>query len=111
MNTNNLKQMEDELIDSIQQCCHCKMCLSACPTYEGWFTQTSIGRLAAIYAHLRYGLGSAEELSNLRFSCTTCRRCKTLCGVMSAGVDTTDIIVKARNLLSKRAEAGGERHE
>jgi len=109
MNTNNLKWLEDKIIDGIRQCSHCRMCVTACPTYEGWFTQTSMGRLAAIYAYLRYGLGSEEELSNLLFSCSTCRRCQSLCRAMSAGTDTTDLIVETRNYLAKRAEALGEK--
>ncbi len=103
----DLKQLEDEIIDGVRQCCHCKMCTTVCPTYEGWFTQTAMGRLAAIFAHLEYGLGSEEELSDLLFSCTTCRRCQSLCKVMSAGTESADLIVKTRHLLAKRAEARG----
>jgi Fe-S oxidoreductase len=100
-----LQKLESEIIDGIRQCSHCRMCVSVCPTYEGWFTQTSMGRLAAIYAHLRYELGSEEELSKLLFSCSTCRRCQNLCRALSAGADTTDLIVKTRNYLAKRAKA------
>jgi len=106
LNTNDLKQLEDEIIDGVRQCSHCKMCVTVCPTYEGWFTQSSMGRLAAIYAHFKYGLGTEEELSNLLFQCTTCHRCQSLCRAMSAGADITDLIVKTRNYLVKRAEAG-----
>ena len=104
-----LQRLEDEIINGVQQCSHCRMCVSVCPTCEGWFTQSSMGRLAAIYAHLKYGLGSEEELSNLLFACSTCRRCQNLCRAMSAGADTTDLIVKTRNFLAKRAEAHEEK--
>ena len=105
MNTNDLQQLENELIDGVRQCSHCKMCVTVCPTYEGWFTQSPMGRLSAIYAHFKYGLGTEEELSNLLFQCTTCRRCQSICRAMSAGTETTDLLVKARNYLAKRAEA------
>ena len=105
MNIDNLQQLKDDIVNGIRQCSHCKMCVSVCPTYEGWFTQSSMGRLAAIYAFLQFGLGSEEELSKLLFSCSTCRRCQSLCRAMSAGADTTDIIVKTRNLLARKAKS------
>jgi len=103
-----LQALEKDIIEGLRQCSHCKMCVSACPTYEGWYTQSSMGRLAAIYAFLMYGLGSEKELSKLLFSCSTCRRCQNICRAMSAGVETTDLIVKARNLLAIKFEAKGE---
>lgn len=103
-----VKALTDELVDLIADCIKCKQCVRFCPTYEGWYTQAPIGRLMAIYYHFKYGLGSEEELSDLLFACTTCRRCMQVCKLMSRGAKTTDIIIRARNLLVKRAKAREE---
>ena len=95
-------QIERELIDAIQVCRKCRMCVSVCPTYEGWFTQCSMGRLIAINLHLKYGLGTLEELSKLLFACTSCRRCEEKCKMVSMGVSPADIIVRARQLLVEK---------
>lgn len=100
-----LEGLLGEELDLLSDCQKCKQCLLFCPTYEGWYTQGTVGRLMAIYYHFKYGLGSEEELSDLLFACTTCRRCQTVCKLMATGVKSTDIIVKARNLLIKRAQA------
>jgi len=104
----DIQALKKDVIEGLRQCSHCKMCVGVCPTYEGWYTQSSMGRLAAIYAFLEYGLGSEKELSKLLFSCVACRRCQNICRAMSAGTETTDLIIKARNLLVKRSEAKGE---
>jgi Fe-S oxidoreductase len=103
------KVLEKEIIDSIQICRRCRMCVFMCPTYEGWLTQSALGRLAAINLHLKYGLGSEEELSNLLFSCTTCQRCQEKCKVVCAGVNPTEIIIKTRQFLVKRCKAKEEK--
>ena len=108
---NDLKELEKEIVSGIQSCINCRMCLAMCPTREGgWATQGSYGRLVAINLHLKFGLGSEEELSNLLFACSTCRRCMERCKMVSSGTQVTDIIVKARQYLAKRAKArGGEK--
>lgn len=101
------KLLEQEL-DLLADCQKCKQCLRVCPTYEGWYSKSPVGRLMAIYYYLKYGLGTEEKLSDLLFTCTTCRKCQTLCKTMGPGVKSTDIIVKARNLLVKKAQAREE---
>jgi Fe-S oxidoreductase len=64
-----------------------------------------MGRLVAINLHFKYGLGSKEELSDLLYSCTTCRRCEEQCRMISVGVSPADTILKARELLVKRCHA------
>lgn len=103
-----IKELEGEILDLLSDCQRCRMCIRVCPTYEGWYTQSPMGRLMAIHYHLKYGLGSEAELSNLLFACTACRKCKLICKVMSGGAESTDIILKARNLLVKRALARQE---
>jgi len=104
---NGLKELEKEITSGIQSCIRCRECLTMCPTYEGWATQGPYGRLMAINLHLKYGLGSEEELSDLLFACSTCRLCMERCKRLSSGTKTTDIIVKARQYLAKRAKARG----
>jgi len=99
------KDLEKEIFEQTLRCSKCRMCVSMCPTYEGWLTQSSVGRLLAINLHFKYGLGSEEELSKLLFSCTTCRRCQERCKALATGVTPTDTIIKARQLLVKRAQA------
>lgn len=98
-----LKDLIDEELDLLSDCQKCKMCLRVCPTYEGWYTQGPVGRLMAVYYYYKYGLGDKKQLSSLLYTCTTCRRCQTLCKTMSTGVRSTDIIIKARNLLVRGA--------
>lgn len=105
MTSDNLKELEKEILVGIQLCIKCRMCVNMCPTYEGWSTQGPYGRLMAINLHFKYGLGSEEELSDLLFACTTCRRCQERCKMLSTSAGSTDTIVKARNLLVKRAQA------
>ena len=102
---NNLQELEKQLLDEIGICRKCRMCVGMCPTYEGWFTESSMGRLVAINLHFKYGLGSEEELSDLLYACTTCRRCEERCRMVSVGVSPADTIVKARELLVKRCRA------
>lgn len=101
MKTNAANELEKTLLDLLSDCTRCKMCVSMCPTYEGWFSQSPVGRLMAILHHLKYGIGSEKELADLLFSCTTCRKCQVTCGRRSAGTKTLDIIIKARNFLVK----------
>lgn len=91
-----------EVIEAIQICRKCRMCIPVCPTYEGWFTQSSMGRLTSINLHFKYGLGTLENLSTLLYACTTCRRCEERCRMVSMGVSPADIIVRARQLLVKK---------
>ena len=109
MVTDELKKLEKEILSEIQQCFKCRMCVGICPTYEGWYTESALGRLMAINLHFKYGLGSEEELSNLLFTCTTCGRCKVMCKTLSKAVDSTDTFIKARNLLVKRAQDRGKK--
>ena len=95
-----------EEIDLLKVCQKCKMCLSVCPLYKDWYTEGPIGRILAIYYHFNYNIGSKQELSDLLFSCTTCRKCQVLCKQMAMGVKTTDLIVMARRILVEMQELG-----
>jgi len=107
--TDGIKELEEEILANIQTCINCRMCVNMCPTYEGWVTQSAFGRLAAINLHLRYGLGSEEELSRLIFQCATCRRCQERCRMLSTNVTPTDTIIKTRQLLARKAQARGRK--
>jgi heterodisulfide reductase subunit C len=100
-------QLEKEITESVQRCWKCKMCVAMCPTYEGWFTQSTAGRLMAINLYIKHGLGSLEDLSNILYSCTTCRRCQDRCKELSTDCRPADTILKARKYLVKLAETEG----
>lgn len=96
-----LKQLLDKELDLLSDCQKCKQCVRFCPTYEGWYGRSPVGRLMAIYYHFKYGLGSDRELAELLYTCTGCRKCQTACKLMATGVKSTDIIMVARQLLVK----------
>jgi heterodisulfide reductase subunit C len=104
-----IEKLKKEILDNIQRCWKCRMCVAMCPTHEGWLTQSAAGRLMAINAHFKLELGSEEELSDLLFSCATCRRCQERCRALSTDACPADTILKARQLLIKRAQAKKEK--
>ena len=102
MSETSTKDLEKEILDKVQTCIRCRMCVNMCPTYEGWFTQSSAGRLAAINLRLRYNIGEDEELSRLLYDCATCRRCQERCKMFSTNTSPADIILKTRQWLAKK---------
>jgi len=107
-----IEKLKKEILDNIQRCWKCRMCVAMCPTHEGWATQSAAGRLLAINAHLKFNLGSEEELGNLLYACATCRRCQERCRALSTDACPADTILKARQLLIKRVQAKKEKkHE
>ena len=105
MSDSDLKSLEKEITESVQRCWKCRMCVDMCPTYEGWFTQSTAGRLMAINLHIKHGLGSLEDLSDILYSCTTCRRCQERCRALSTDCRPADTIIKARRYLVKKTES------
>lgn len=108
MNNYDLKDLEKEIITNIQRCWKCRMCVNMCPTYEGWLSQSAAGRLMAINLFLKYGLGSEEDLSEILYTCTTCRRCQVRCRMVSTDCSPTDTILKARQYLVAKAKVQKE---
>ncbi len=108
MNESAIEALEKEITDNVQRCWKCRMCVAMCPTYEGWLTQSTAGRLMAINLYIKHGIGSIEELSDLLYSCTTCRRCQERCRALSTDCRPADTIIKARQYLVKKAEAKEE---
>jgi Fe-S oxidoreductase len=106
-----LTKLLSEETDSLKICQKCKMCLSVCPVYEGWYTEGPVGRITAIYYHFNYGVGTKKELADLLYSCATCRKCQTLCKQMAMGVETTDLIVQARHILVEMQDLGETENE
>lgn len=107
MPDDGLAVLEMEILDRIERCFKCRMCVNMCPTYDAsgqWFSRSPIGRLLAVNYHLKYGLGSKEELSDLLFSCGICRRCQERCKELGTGSNPTDGIIMARNWLAKSVE-------
>jgi Fe-S oxidoreductase len=109
MSCSDLKKLEKEITDSIQRCWKCRMCAAMCPTYEGWFTQSSAGRLMAVNLYLKHGLGSIEELSRILYACTTCRRCQDRCKALATDCRPADTILKARQYLVELSECEKEK--
>jgi Fe-S oxidoreductase len=107
MNKNDLKQLEKEITDNVARCWKCRMWVDMCPTYEGWLTKSPAGRLMAINLHIKQGLGSMKDLSDLLYSCTTCRRCQVRCEQLSTNCNPTDTIIKARQYFVNKAQSEG----
>ena len=105
MNEPELEKFEKEITDSVQRCWKCRMCVAMCPTYEGWLTQSTPGRLMAINSFIKHGLGDLKELSDILYSCATCRRCQERCKMLCTNASPSETILKARNLLVKKAQA------
>lgn len=103
-----LAKLEKEITSNISRCWKCRMCVDMCPTYEGWLTRSAAGRLMAINLHIKHGLGGEKELSELLYTCTTCRRCQVRCEQLSTDCHPTDTIIKARQYLVKKAGLQGE---
>lgn len=103
-----LDDLLSEVIDLLKVCQKCKMCLSVCPLYKDWYTEGPIGRLLAVYYHFNYGVGTKQELTDILFTCTTCKKCQNLCKQMAMGVETTDLIIKARRILVEMQYLGEE---
>ena len=99
----DLKTLRQQILDDVQVCRKCRMSVNTCPTFEGWFTQSAMGRLIAINLHLKYGLGNEKELSDLTYACTSCLRCRQRCRNASMGVSPADIILKTRTYLVRKA--------
>ena len=108
MSETRSEELKKEILENIQTCIRCRMCVKMCPTYEGWFTQSSAGRLAAINLRLRYDLGEDEELSRLLYDCATCRRCQERCKMFSTNVSPADNILKTRQWLAMREKERSE---
>lgn len=109
MSNAELDQLKKEITQNVQRCWKCRMCVAMCPTYEGWFTQSAAGRLMSVNLYLKHGLGSLEELSDMLYACTTCRRCQERCRMLSTDCHPADTILKARQYLVKLAEGGEEK--
>jgi len=109
MRNSELAELEKEITLNVQRCWKCRMCVAMCPTYEGWFTQSTAGRLMAINLFIKHGLGSLAELSDMLYACTTCRRCQERCRILSTDCRPADTILKARQYLVKKAEMEQEK--
>ena len=109
MCNSELVELEKEITQNVQRCWKCRMCVAMCPTYEGWFSQSTAGRLMAINLFIKHGLGSLEELSDMLYACTTCRRCQERCRSLSTDCRPADTILKARRYLVKKAELEKEK--
>jgi heterodisulfide reductase subunit C len=105
MNPSDQERLEKEITDSVQRCWKCRMCAAMCPTYEGWFTQSTPGRLVAINLYIKHGLGNLAELSDILYACTTCRRCQERCRALSTDCRPADTILKARQYLVSLAKS------
>ena len=106
MSNTQLATLEKEITDTVQRCWKCRMCVAMCPTYEGWLTQSTAGRLMAINLYIKHGLGNLAELSDILYACTTCRRCQERCKALATDCGPADTILKARQYLVKLAESG-----
>ena len=105
MSKSDLKQLEKEITDNVQRCWKCRMCVAMCPTYEGWVSHSPAGRLMAINLHIKHALGDPKTLSDMLYSCATCRRCQERCRELSTDCHPADTILKARQYLVRKVES------
>ena len=99
---------EDELkrsiLDTVSVCINCRFCLPSCPLFditEGWERQGASGIIRALYTAIKWGIEQEykDALTNILFSCTTCKNCVLTCEQTSVGVDLLDAIDKGRRLF------------
>lgn len=109
MSQSDLGALEKEITEAVERCWKCRMCVAMCPTYEGWFTQSTPGRLMSINLYIKHGLGGLEELADILYACTTCRRCQERCRALSTDCRPADTILKARQYLVRLVESAKER--
>jgi len=89
----------DELAADILNCVKCKFCVSSCPMYEGWLSQSAPGKMQSIYYIIKHGLKPDDKIRDILYSCTLCSQCKDICSQKSAGAEYIETIKRARAFL------------
>ncbi|RMF91126.1 MAG: (Fe-S)-binding protein [Methanobacteriota archaeon] len=89
-------------MDDLEVCMRCGFCRASCPVFDETLAEsgTARGKIAIIHALLQGELEPTETVRQRIFECTLCGRCAQSC---PAGVDTTEIFIRARQeLLGKK---------
>ncbi len=81
--------------NKLNQCVHCGLCLSVCPTYKifGYETDSPRGRITLVKALTEGRLTFSEEFADHIDKCLDCRACQTAC---PSGVQYGLIIEEAK---------------
>jgi Fe-S oxidoreductase len=105
---NEIKELEEKIVEIGSRCWNCNFCFSACPNYDstrGFQVQGPSGILQSIYQAIKMGQIEGPEKEALRdilYACTTCKSCEITCKGMSAGVPILEGIEAGRKLLLEK---------
>jgi len=101
MATEAKEEIEAALRDALLRCNKCGFCLAHCPIYKATGVEwaTARGRITLIRSALLDDQLELSEIEDPVFNCLTCTACVDDC---PGGVQTADIIFKAREELVKR---------
>ncbi len=83
----------------VNQCIHCGMCLSACPTYNvlGAEMDAPRGRIAMLRAIAAGRFPLSASVSRYTFNCIGCEACRVAC---PSGVPTDQVFAGAKQILA-----------
>src|SRR5271156_5932928 len=88
-------QLRDLDYSVLQQCMHCGLCLSTCPTYDATKSERNSprGRIALMRAIADGQLEPTRTFAEEMYFCLGCLACMTAC---PAGVDYAELFEHAR---------------
>lgn len=103
MKNNLLKELD---YAALQQCMHCGMCLSTCPTYVQTYQEKNSprGRIALMRAIKDGKLEVEEAFGEEMYYCLGCLACETAC---PAGVEYVKLFEAARGEVENQKVLGG----
>ena len=110
-----IETLAEEIKEWGIKCINCNFCFTACPLFKsmkGFMTNGPSGLLQSIYYALHWDLLDKkhhEDIINILYSCTTCRRCQERCRALATDCRPADTILKARQYLVNMVESGEEK--
>ncbi len=95
--TNLRHPLENEYLN----CIRCGLCLSACPTYREYLSETASprGRVALARKGLEGDLQLTPNLTEQMYSCLACMACNEVCPV---GIHPADLALEMRDMQEQR---------
>ncbi len=91
--------VDDDYKTQVNQCIHCGMCISSCPTYNvlGAEMNAPRGRIAMLRAIVAGRFPLSASASRYTFSCIGCEACRVAC---PSGVPTQQVFAGAKRMIA-----------